>query len=298
MNVTNPGLVEAEDEVYKNPDPNGGTSQAVPRQTGALVPVANYARKPADNGVASRLFATPAEASADAPVYVPPVSSTPIPPAPEIIIANQCLTGVNTAEFTVVGPSESFQTNTTAADLVSLSITAVFDADRLPNTPTVDTTRYYLLVSSPIPLTSYPVSLLNRQVLFTSGADADACRLIGGYGATFLVIDKNNATDDNGGVPSLVDPAPGDTLSLDVARLGSEQVNTPVETIDVTVGPPSPPSVASPSQSLLGGEQTNSSTGPQPAPPPIAGGTQVPSAIDVDVASQVYGAGSPDNIFI
>jgi hypothetical protein len=295
--VTNPGVVEAEDEVYESPDPNGGSAQAVPRQTGALVPVANYARKPAVNGVSARLFSTPAEAGADAPVYVPPVSSTPVPPAPEIVVANQCLTGVDTAEFTVVGPVESFQTNATTQDQVTLTVTGVFDADHLPSAPSASTTRYYLSVLVPPLLTSYPVSLLGRQVVFTSGVDQDAARFITGYGASFVVVDRDDPTDDSGGVPTLDAPSPGDTLTLDVARRGSEQVNTAGETVNVVVSPPPPVNVPMPSQGILGGGTTNQSTGPQPVPPPLTSGVDVPSAINVDVADQPPPT-FPTNIFV
>jgi hypothetical protein len=297
MDYTNPGVVEAEDEVYQSPDPNGGTAEAVPRQTGALVPVANYARKPATNGVSASLYATPAENSADAPVYVPPVPSAPVPPAPEVVVANQCLTGVNTPDFVVVGPADSFQTNATTEDLVTLTISGVHDADRLPNPPSPATTRYYLSVVTPPVLTAFPVSLLGRQLIFTSGVDADAARFITGYGASFVVINKDDLTDDNGGMPTLDDPSPGDTLTVDVARQASEQVNTTGETVNVVVAPPPPVNVPLPPQGILGGGSTNQSTGPQPVPPPLTSGVDVPSAVDVDVADQPPPT-FPANVFV
>lgn len=296
--ANNPGLDEVEDEVYARPDPNGGTVQYVPRQTGALVPVADQARKPPTNGVSVSAFPTPAELSADAPVFCPSPTSSIVPPAPEVIVANQCLTGINTPEFVVQGPAETFQTNTTDQDVVTLTVAGVFDADRLPAAPSAATTRYYLTVAVPPLLTSYPVSLLGRQLVFATGADEGAARFITGYGSAFIVVDRDDPSEDNGGVPTLVAPSPGDTFTLDVCRKGPEQVWTPGETVEVFVSPPPPPFLPDPPQALQGGGTSFVSLAQPPGTvlvEPV--GTGVPSAVEVDVASQVYGSPLPPNVY-
>jgi hypothetical protein len=71
------------------------------------------------------------------------------------------------SEFTVVGPSTSFQTNLTADQVVICTVTGVLDADTL-QPPTPDTTRYYISLSVPPKLNSYPVSLLGRLINISS----------------------------------------------------------------------------------------------------------------------------------
>lgn len=296
--VTNPRQVTVEDEVYANPDPNGGTAQATPRQVDKLVPVANQSRGPAANDVEASVFPTPVEASADAPVFTPPVPSSVVPPAPNVVVADQNLVGASVADFIVVGPAESFQTNATTEDLVTLTVTGVYDADALPSAPSATTTRYYLLVATPPLLTSYPVSLLGRQVIFTSGVDEDAARFITGYGSAFLVVNRDDLTQDNGGVPTLDAPSPGDTLSIDVARLGSEQVNTSGSTVDVVVAPPPQPFLGSPQQGILGGGTTSVSTGLPPGTTIVSSGVQVPTARNVDVSDECQVVGLPTNVYV
>jgi hypothetical protein len=274
--VTNPGQVTVEDEVYSNPDPNNSIVQDVPRNTGAVVPVANYARKPASNGVSAQTFSTPVELSPDVPLFVPPVATTSVPPATEVNIASQSLVGVNTPDFIVVGPAESFQTNTTDQDLVSLAITGVYDADNLPNVPSPTTTRFYLMVAVPPILTSYPVSLLGRQLIWLTEDNEGAARFITGYGSAYVVVNRVDLSEDNGGVPELAIPMVGNTLSLDVARRGSEQVNTVGETINVVISPPPPVAVPNPPQAIQGGNTSFVSTGAQPVPAPVEGGESAP----------------------
>jgi hypothetical protein len=110
-------------------------------------------------------------------------------------------------EFVVVGPTESFQTNRTETDHINATVTGILDADALPAPAGPNTTRYYLVVNTPPLLTSFPVSLLGRQIVFADDtltvANQGAARIITNYGGNFVVVDRNNPEVDNGGVAQL-----------------------------------------------------------------------------------------------
>lgn len=317
MDVTNPGVVSVASETYGNPDPNGGTSQIIFQPATSTAEAADAGYPPAQNGVGSSVFPTPSEVDVDQLPVLPPDGVAALPPVPNVYVDDQVIgqgtwqdaepgnpaagkNFVTPADFVVVGPAESFQTNTTEVDEVTLTVTAVYDADNLYHAPTVNTTRYYLVVGAPA-LTSYPVSLLERQLVFAddtlTAADAGAARIITGYGTNYLVIDRSDPTVDNGNVATLATPQVGDTLLLDVSREGSEQVNTtslPVANVIVSQVPYLTPSVP---QSIAGGGTTNQSTGPQPVLPPLTSGVQVPTAITTNVIDQPPPT-MPANVFV
>lgn len=318
MDVTNPGLVSVASETYGNPDPNGGTSQIIRLPSITVVPTANFGHPPANNGVSASVFPTPANVGVDQLPVLPPPGSSAIPPVPNVNVDDQVLgqgtwqdavpgdpsagkNFVEPADFIVVGPAESFQTNATELDEVVLTVAAVYDADNLFQAPTPGTTRYYLVVGTPPDLTSYPVSLLGRQVIFsvdtTTSADAGAARLITNYGPSFVVVNRDDPTPSNGDVPILTTPQAGDTLSLDVSRLGSEQVNTTAPpTTNVAIDAP-PVYYPSPAQSIAGGGTTDVSTGPQPAPAPVTSGVNVPRTSFSNVVDQPA-PNLPTNVFV
>ena len=318
MDVTNPGVVSVASETYGNPDPNGGTSQIILLPSITIVAASNSGYPPAANGVDASVFPTPAEVDVDQLPVLPPDGVAALPPVPNVYVDDQVIgqgtwqdaepgnpaagkNFVTPADFVVVGPAESFQTNTTEADEVTLTVAAVYDADNLYNAPTVNTTRYYLVVGAPA-LTSYPVSLLERQVVFAddtlTAADAGAARIITGYGTNYLVIDRSDPTVDNGDVATLAEPQVGDTLLLDVSREGSEQVNTTsLPTANVFILPPPPVDVPNPPQGYAGGGTTNVSTGPQPVLPPLTSGERVPRASNSNVIDQPA-PNLPTNVFV
>lgn len=315
MDVTNPGLVNVADEAEGNPDPNGGTARATPRESGELVPVADQgATLDPGAGVASQTFPTPTEVEVGAPTPSAPVQSDVVPDAAEVDVEAQSIGQggmrpvdpadpaagyefVPPAEFVVVGPADSFQTNTTSEDEVTVTVAAVFDADNLFNAPGPSTTRYYLRLATPPLLSSYPVSLLGRQVIFgDASSNPGAVRTIASYGGNFVVVNREDLADQT--VPELAQPLPGDTLEVDVQRRGSEPVSSTGSTVDVTVAPtPEPPVVVqAPVQDSSGTFAV--STGPQPAPAPPVSGTLVPSATTVEVANQCQVVGLPSNVFV
>lgn len=320
MDVTNPGLVSVEAETYGNPYPNGGTQQWVPRETDDLVDAAGEAYPRPSNDVGSSVFPTPADVAVTELPFLPPPFFTPLPRAFEVNVDDQVIGQgvwvyvdpanpamgkrfVTPADFTVVGPAESFQTNDAVAEIVTVTVVAVLDADNLPNPPSGSTTRYYL-VTAPPSLTSYPVSLLGRQITFGEAtltvADRGASRLIQNYGGNFVTIAKDDPSDGNGGVPSLAQPQAGDTFEVAVNRQGSEQVNTEGGVVDVFVSPPPPAFVPNPGQSASVTGSPNVSTGPQPGQPIITGGVVVPTARTVNVADQspAVGLGLPQEVFV
>jgi len=318
--VTNPGLVNVVDEVDGNPDPNGGTARSVARTTAALTSVADDGHSlPPDGGVDASVFPTPAEVDVgdESPSPQVPVSSVPVPAAAEVEVDAQSIGQggmrpvdpgnpaagyefASPAEFVVVGPATSFQTNRTEADSVTAAVSAVYDADNLFNPPGPSTSRYYLTIATPPTLTSYPVSLLGRQVIFGDfSANPGAARNITNYGGNFIVINREDTSESNGDVDELVTPVPGDTFQLDVQRYGSEQVNTPGRIADVTIGA-TPPGVDVVQAPFMGSGGTfDVSTGPQPAPPSPQASTRTPapSPNTVQVADQSAVVGLPGNAY-
>ncbi len=318
MDVTNPGLVQVASETYGNPDPNGGTARWTPRELDALTQAANAGYPlPPNGGADASVFPTPDQVFVDQLLASPPVSSLPTPRASEIYVDDQSIgqgsmqpvdpgnpaagyNFVGPADFIVVGPAESFQTNVSEHDLVTVEITAVLDADHLPTPAGPATTRYYLVTAAPS-LTSYPVSMLGRQVVFdgnVTAADAGASRNIQNYGASFVVVNRDDPSVSNGDVPTLATPQVGDTFQLDVNRQGSEQVNTSGETVNVVIFPPPPVNVPFPSQAASSQGTVDVSTGPQPGAPYVGSGVRVPNNERfVSVPDECSVVGLPKNFY-
>jgi hypothetical protein len=201
-------------------------------------------------------------------------------------------------EFLVVGPDQSINTNYSAQSTVICTVTAVYDANN-PWAPATNTTTRYLLAVAPPDLTSYPVSILGRQITFTDDTitqdDAGAIRRITGYSTNFVAIDQSDPNDQT--KPSLVLPVVGDTFILDVQRQGAEDIqrtNTP--TVDVVIAPPPPNFVPNANQALNNQGTIDVSTGAQPGKPTITSGVDVPTAINVFVADQSLTVGLPVNV--
>ncbi len=239
--------IEVENETYGNPDIRVD-STAVPRNDGALVPVADQSIDPVTGNPLAVTFPTPAEVivgelapaspSQDfATIPGQPPLYLPFPPAKtDPNIQAQSVTAGNPAEFTVAGPDISIQTNITPATVQGFTVTGVLDADT-GLAPASTATRYKLIVTPPN-LISFGISMLGRQIVFDDDTitadDEGASRLITGYGSNWIVIDKNDPADDF--VPVLVDPQPGDTFTLDTQREASEVVSsTSPRPIDINV---------------------------------------------------------------
>jgi hypothetical protein len=306
MDVTNPGLVNVADEVEGNPDPNGGTAKSTPRETGVLVSAADEGYPPAANDPPADVFPTPGDVFVTGVVPLYDVGSDVIPPAAEVYVDEQSLgqggmvpvDPMNPAagtyfrspdEFVVVGPTETFQTNRS-------------ETDSMPNPAGAGTIRYHLQTTTPPSLTSYPVSLQGRQIVFADDtltlADQGAARTITNYGGNFVVIDRDDESVSNGGVPALNRPQVGDTFVVYVGRQGSEDVSTtgPAAS-DVFILPSPPAFVPEPAQSQQDAGDINASTGAQPGQPVISTGEQVSTAITVEVADQCAVVGLPTNVY-
>jgi hypothetical protein len=317
MDVTNPGLVNVASETYGNPDPNGGTAKWTPRELDKLTQVANDGSPLLPNGGAdAAVFPTPEQVFVDQLLASPPVSVVPRPFATEVDVEAQSIgqgtmqpvdpgnlsagyNFVSPADFIVVGPADSFQTNTTEQDFVTVTITAALDADHLPNVAGPNTTRYYLVTAAPL-LSSYPVSLLGRQIIFdgnVTAGDEGAARFIQGYGGNFVVINRDDPSESNGDIPTMTAPQVGDTFQLDVNRQGSEQVNTEGGTIDVFILPEPPVNIPFPGQALHDRGTVDISTGPQPGTVLISSGVQVPTARNVNVSDECAVVGLPQNVY-
>lgn len=317
MDVTNPGVVNVASETYGNPDPNGGTARWRPRELDLLIQAAGEAFPvPPGAGASSQTFPTPDEIDVDLVPYLFPVSSTPLPDATEFNVDEQQLgqgqmvpaepgnpaagsVFRGPADFIVIGPAESFQTNS-VEEFVSFTISAIYDADNLYAPPGPDTLRYYLVISTPPTLTSYPVSLLGRQVTFAGNvtpANEGAARRIQNYGTNFITINRDDESVSNGDVPSMSPPAVGDTFELAVNRQGSEQVNTEGETTNVFIFPPPPVDVPFPPQADLSQGTVDVSTELPPGTTIITSGTPAPTARNVNVSDQSAVVGLPLNVF-
>ncbi len=317
MDVTNPGLTSVANETYGNPDPNGGTARWMPRELDALVAAADQGRPlPPDGGVDASVFPTPIDVLITELVGLLPVSATFPQIADEVFVDEQSIgqgsmqpvtpgnpadgfNFVGPADFVVVGPAESFQTNA-VDEIDTFTITNVLDADTL-GAPTPSTTRYYLVLATPPALTSFPVSMLGRQITFSAdtltAADQGASRLIQNYGANFITIARDDTTASNGDVPSLTTPQVGDTFELAVNRQGSEQVNTEGGTVDVFILPPPVEGIApvtSP-ENFLGNVDVWAV--PQPGTPFIGSGVAIPNTRDVSVPDECAVVGLPQNVF-
>ena len=314
--VTNPGLVSVADEAEGNPDPNGGTAQWRPRDVGELEAAADQGYPPAP--VDAEIFPTPEEEVVTGVVPLLPVDFTLEPDASEVSVAAQSIgqgqmvpaePGNPAAgylfrspdEFVVVGPAQSFQTNRAETDRVNVTVAAVLDADDLPNPADADTTRYFLVVGTPPLLTSYPVSILGRQVVFADDTltvgDRGAARVITGYGGNYVVIDRDDPEPGNGDVPVMDLPAAGDVFAIYVGREASEDVSsTGPAAADVFVLPPPPDFVANPAQALSDQGDVFVSQVPVPT---VTSSEAVPSALDSYPAEQSnLGPGLPANVFV
>lgn len=302
--VTNPGLVNVANQAF-NPA-LGVDSLAIPENSDVLVPVADQEQSPAENGVDSAVFPTPAESDVAEQAALPISQDFGIAPgvAPLFLpfptdnlknnVANQNLTSGNPGEYTVAGPDLSIQTNQTGDTKKTFVVSSVRDADTLL-APTINTTRYILRVV-PADLGSFGVTMLNRQIVFTDGFNKRAVRLITGCGSNFIVINRNNPNDPI--VPSLSTPQIGDAFTLDVQRQNSEVISRSTGVFqDVTILP-SPlvnQPTGLPNENFQG--TTEVSTGPQPGSPVIASGVRVPASIDVNVSEQDAVIGLPVNVF-
>jgi len=208
-----PGLTDVADETYGNPDPNGGAAYYAPRELDVLTPVADEGFPlPPDGGLPQEagaepvVFPTPEEVVVGEPVFTPPTSTYPsggLYPSqnPPLQVADQPPQAPGTgftppAELTVVGPRQSFQTNLTADQIVTCTVTNVLDADTL-QPPSSSTTRYYVAVSLPIAagkpnLKSYPISLLGRLITFSSVAAPTQVNA-----ASYSVLPADDVIDEN-----------------------------------------------------------------------------------------------------
>jgi hypothetical protein len=324
--VNNPGQVSVEGEVYGNPNPNGGNVQSVPQQLDVLTDAGKQGYPPATNGVDAAVFPTPAEVAVTQVPTGQRVQAFYAPQAAQVVVDDQVIgQGVwvyvdplNPAagkrflppgEFLVVGPDQSIQTNESEATTVLCEIIAVYDADNLWNPATATTTRFMLVVAPPA-LSSYPISILGRQIIFADDTltpqDAGAVRFITGFSTNYVVVDNSNPADSN--VPSLVVevspgvfvfPAVGDKFLLDVQRQGAQDISrTGQPPINILIAPPPPEFKPNPGQELGSEGTIDVALVPQPNKPIITSGTAAPTAINVNVADQDAVVGLPVNVMI
>jgi hypothetical protein len=337
--VINPGQVSVEAEVYGNPDPNSTAALHTPEQLDNLTAAADQGHPPAIDvsaAAAATVFPTPTEIAVtqvpNGQVVVTPVpSGQVIPPVSPPQISDQVIGQgvwvyvdpanpaagkkfIPPSEFLVVGPDQSIQTNASEATTVRCTITAVYDADNLWQPATYLTTRFLLVVSPPA-LTSYPISILGRQIVFTDDTIttqiAGAVRAITGYNTNYLVVNSSNPDDPS--VPSLVvevtppPPPPGvfafpqvgDTFLLDVQRQGAQDISrTNPSTTDIIIFPPPSQFQPNPDQALKSQGTVEVMKAQQPGKPIITSGTPAPTAINVNVADQATTVGLPVNVFV
>jgi hypothetical protein len=315
--VTNPGIVNVADEVYGNPDPNNSIRLATPEQRDELTEAGDQGYPPAANGVEASVFPTPAEVRVTQVPTGGAVLASPIPFASEISVDSQCIGQgtwvyvdpmnpaagkrfVTPGEFLVVGPADSIQTNNSEETTVLCVITGVYDANNLWNPAGPTTTRYALSVAPPA-LTSYPVSILGRQIVFSddtlTATDHGATRTITSFSTNFVVVDQSDPNDPS--VPTLTLPVIGDTFVLDVQREGAQDISrTSSPTLDVVIQPPPQGFVPNAAQALGNEGTIDVSTGPQPGQPIITAGTPAPTAVNVFVADQDAVVGLPINVNI
>jgi hypothetical protein len=322
--ANNPGQVSVEGETYGNPEPNNSIRLIVPEERDVLEQVSNQGFPPAANGVDASTFPTPAEVRVTQTPTEGVVLSEPVPNAATVIVDEQCIGQgswvpvdpsdpsagkrfLPPGEFIVVGPDQSIQTNNSEETTVTCTITGVFDANNLWAVATSATTRFALAVSAPA-LTSYPISIQGRQIVFAddtlTSEIAGASRTITAFSTNYLVVDSNDPNDQT--VPSLVilnPPAPpvlpqiGDTFTLDVQREGAQDISrVNIPTANVIIAPPPPAFVPNASQGLLGAGNVDVSTGSQPGQVIITSGVPAPTAINVNVADQATSVGLPTNV--
>lgn len=321
MDVTNPGVVSVASEVYGNPDPNGGQAKWAPRELDVLIPVAADGRPlPPDGGVDASVFSTPKSVKVDT-LQGFPATLANFPQIPrQVFVDNQSIGQgsmqevtpgnpangfgfVSPADFIVVGSSESFQTNS-VDEIISFTIASVLDADNLPHAATSTTTRYYIVITTPPTLTSYPVSMLGRQVTLTSGNYAGANRIIQNYGTNFITLATQDQSVSNGDKVDINTAiggvlVPGTTFNLAVNRQGSEQVNTAGGSVDVFILPPPQVNVPFPGQADQSQGNVFVSTGSQPGSPIIGSGVQIPNNTrNVSVPDECSVVGLPANVFV
>lgn len=333
--TNNPGQVSVADEVYGNPDPNGGSVLHVPEQDDALTDAGVQGYPPAANGVGAQVFPTPAEVAITQVPTGLKVKAYYAPNATEVIVDEQVIGQgvwvpvdplnpaagkrfVAPGEFLVVGPDQSIQTNDSAATTILYTITAVYDADNLYHAPTPTTTRFMLVVNTTLqpPLTSWPVSILGRQIVFADDTltpeIAGAVRRITAFSTNFVVVDSSNPEDTD--TPELViltnpppPPAPpiyaypqaGDTFFVDVQREGAQDISRVNDApAEIVVLPPPPTFTPNPGQALGSEGTIDVALVPQPGKPIITSGTPAPTAINVQVADQATSVGLPVNVNI
>lgn len=333
--TNNPGQVSVEGEVYGNPNPNGGSSLLVPEQLDDLTEASAQGYPPAANGVDAQVFPTPTNVTITQVPTGQQVNSSPVPNAAEVVVDDQVIGRgvwlpvdpmnpaagkrfVSPGEFLVVGPDESIQTNEAEATRVLYTITAVYDADNLWQPPVPTTTRFLLavnVVANP-PLTSYPVSILGRQIIFaddtTTAEIAGAVRRITAFNTNFVVIDSSNPEDSDTpelvininppsppNPPIYVYPSVTDTFWVEVQREGAQDISrTGDSTVDVIIAPPPSPFVPNPSQALGSEGTIDIAFAPQPNQPIITSGVAAPTAVNVQVADQATSIGLPVNVNI
>jgi hypothetical protein len=314
MDVTNPGLVNVANQAF-NPS-TSVQSLAIPEDDDVLVPVADQGSPLARNytstkdGTVTRgptptqeivINQSPASPSQNLG-QIPGIAPLFLPfPQNEIVntVEQQIVPQAQTSEFTVAGPTTSIQTNQNNDTQRSYVVTSVLDADT-GQAPGVSTTRYKLGVS-PSDLMSFGISLLGRQIVFDdntlTASDAGATRFVSFYKAGYLIINQQEPNDPI--IPVLTTPQVGDAFYLFIQRQGSEMFSESLGTaIDVTIFPPPAINTPSPPQAALSQGNIEISTGPQPGAPIITGGVQVPTAINVKVASQATAVGLPTNVYI
>jgi hypothetical protein len=316
--VTNPGVVNVADETYGNPDPNGGQVLLVPEELDALTAAAAQGYPPAI-GVTSAIFPTASMVVISDP---PPFAMLPqnlVPPADNIIVDDQVIGQgiwvyvdpidpsagkrfVPPNEFLVVGPQDTIQLNYSEETTVLCTISAVYDADKLWTLASAspNATRFLIVVAPPA-LTSYPISILGREIVFTDNPspviNQGATRVITGYNTNYLVIGRNDPSDES--VPVMDAPVVGNTFYLDTQRQGAQVIDRITgDVLNVVILPPPPTFVFDPNQALNNQGNVDVSTGPQPGQPVITSGVQVPTAMNVFVAEQEAVIGLPVNVFV
>jgi hypothetical protein len=183
----------------------------------------------------------------------------------------------------------------------TFDVTVPFSASATGNWATLAVATRFRIYVNPATLTSYPISLLGREILFDGNitpANEGASRLITGYGANFVVVDRNDPSDTS--VPILSNPQIGDTFTIDTEREGSEEFSRVFEApAEVTIFPDPPAFVPNVVPNFM---LTDSfvSTGVQPNDPNdvLTSGTRVPAAIDVKVSDQATTVGLPKDVFV
>lgn len=292
INVTDPGVVNVEDQAYPNPP---GTSQSLP--TPSLAFASDFAAPLIPGG--SQALPRPTEVNVSQfPALQPSFSrGSAAPEFPTHDITFQNLQRFNPAEY-LVTESGSFQTNNTLGDLVQFLSTFVVVADSGLPTETYQIFLGPAPGAGPVNLGNYGLDLTNLIVSFPNQAPARAPenvpqRAIISWSKNWILVSRYDAFGN-----SLANPGAASGIGIAILRDGASVINDiGILEVDVLILPPPPIAVTTPApnQRFLG----NLSPADGVVVPFVGSGVRTPPFLGTfEVENQVPpGNGLPVNVF-